>query len=740
MANVIEFSLKAVDNFSAEMGTLSKQMSDLEKTLGKLAIAGLVYKAVDMAKASLENADAMGKAAQKAGTTAEEFSALAWAAKLSEVETGTLSAGLRGLSKAMVEGEGGAGGLQLAELGIDARKANGELKQTTDVLMEVADAFANAKDDAAKTTAAMAIFSRAGREMVPMLNEGSKGLKDMMKDAEKLGMVISGDFAASADKINDNLTTLSNVMKGRVNVAMAELAPTLELLTNQFVEFSTEGDKVQKAGHLIADVVKALIAAGKIAAGVFEVIGTNIGGMMAVIVQALSGDFKGAAETFKNLQKDMYKTVEDTTKGVADLYNGQAESVAAAEAKKVAALRKTQKEMETDNEEKKKAREELKKLEKDLEAFEIQMQTQIQTMGMSSSAAKLYELAVKGLGREALDTAINLNAQLEASTKLQESQDKGADIIKGLRTPQEEYNLQMSETVRIMKEGEFSNTQITEALGRQAEAWAIAKISTQDYKDGVTDAFASAGETMAVHLEQMGSASFQMGQMIESVAMTMVKGVGDSIAAVIVDGADLSNALANVAKQVMKTVISTLIQIGIQRMILAAVGRGVDTLEGASKLGTTSSLVYATAFLDSASLGPIGLAAAPAVAAASVATMLAGATVSKGTGAAVGSTPAAHGGLDYVPSETTYLLDKGERVLSPRQNTDLTSFLDNQGGGSGMVIQNLTIHVLENATNVDAFTRMDKIELRNTLGQPVVDALNEMFGIGVRPDFAMQGR
>lgn len=38
--------------------------------------------------------------------------------------------------------------------------------------------------------------------------------------------------------------------------------------------------------------------------------------------------------------------------------------------------------------------------------------------------------------------------------------------------------------------------------------------------------------------------------------------------------------------------------------------------------------------------------------------------------------PSAHGGLDYVPREQTYLLDKGERVLSPRQNKDLTGYLN----------------------------------------------------------------
>lgn len=45
----------------------------------------------------------------------------------------------------------------------------------------------------------------------------------------------------------------------------------------------------------------------------------------------------------------------------------------------------------------------------------------------------------------------------------------------------------------------------------------------------------------------------------------------------------------------------------------------------------------------------------------------------------------AHGGLDNVPKESTYLLDKGERVLSPRQNQDLTQFMKNGGGGGNVL-------------------------------------------------------
>jgi hypothetical protein len=42
----------------------------------------------------------------------------------------------------------------------------------------------------------------------------------------------------------------------------------------------------------------------------------------------------------------------------------------------------------------------------------------------------------------------------------------------------------------------------------------------------------------------------------------------------------------------------------------------------------------------------------------------------------------AHGGMTNVPKETTYLLDKGERVVSPKQNRDLTDFLRSPGGGT----------------------------------------------------------
>ena len=67
-------------------------------------------------------------------------------------------------------------------------------------------------------------------------------------------------------------------------------------------------------------------------------------------------------------------------------------------------------------------------------------------------------------------------------------------------------------------------------------------------------------------------------------------------------------------------------------------------------------------------LGPVFAALSYASTAAKIASIIATPIPSGG---------AAHGGLENVPKEQTYLLDKGERVLSPRQNVDITNKVTN---------------------------------------------------------------
>jgi len=95
---------------------------------------------------------------------------------------------------------------------------------------------------------------------------------------------------------------------------------------------------------------------------------------------------------------------------------------------------------------------------------------------------------------------------------------------------------------------------------------------------------------------------------------------------------------------------------------------------------------------------------------------------------------AAHGGLDYVPKEQTYLLDRGERVLSPSQNRDLTEFLR---GGAPIGVENLSIevHAFENVTNARALHDMSAEDWEEITRDNIIPALSALarMGITVRP-------
>jgi hypothetical protein len=98
----------------------------------------------------------------------------------------------------------------------------------------------------------------------------------------------------------------------------------------------------------------------------------------------------------------------------------------------------------------------------------------------------------------------------------------------------------------------------------------------------------------------------------------------------------------------------------------------------------------------------------------------------------------AHGGLEEVPRDSTFLLQRGERVLSVEQNRDLTRFLESDPAarGSAVSIQNLEIHLMENATAGQALLAMSRADWRQVIAEKVIPALDELSALGIRPAFA----
>lgn len=254
---------------SAEMETgLKKAQASLDKFGSNVKAAGqamavslgLAFVGLAVAiKGQINEADKLFKMSQKFGVPIEELSALKHAADLSGVSLESLGKSLGKLSRNMMEAAAnptGEAAKAFQALGISVRNADGSLKSNSAVMTEAAEKFSKMKDGAGKTALAIALFGRAGADLIPMLNLGKAGLQEMMKEAEELGIVIDQRTGAAAEAFNDNLTRMKKVFDGIVLKVTAEMLPA-------FLQFSQVMIDTAKSSELLKQIADTIVSALK---------------------------------------------------------------------------------------------------------------------------------------------------------------------------------------------------------------------------------------------------------------------------------------------------------------------------------------------------------------------------------------------------------------------------------------------------------------------------------------------
>jgi hypothetical protein len=206
------------DQFQSELkksqGLLGDFNSFIRSWQVQLTAAGSALFAV--AKSTANYGEELLKTSQKVGIQVEALSGLQYAAKLADLSNESFVRGLKTLSQNMVEAgqRTGDGEALFRRLNLTVIDSAGKLKPTEQVLLEVADAFEKHADGAGKSELAVKLFGKAGLELIPFLNQGKAGITDLMKEAERFGLVLSKQDAEAANKFNDELKRLQAEVTG----------------------------------------------------------------------------------------------------------------------------------------------------------------------------------------------------------------------------------------------------------------------------------------------------------------------------------------------------------------------------------------------------------------------------------------------------------------------------------------------------------------------------------------------
>jgi len=186
----------------------------------------------------------------------------------------------------------------------------------------------------------------------------------------------------------------------------------------------------------------------------------------------------------------------------------------------------------------------------------------------------------------------------------------------------------------------------------------------------MTEGMAAAWENYII---QTKSDIEQLAELSIEFAQTIAQGIGDAYAQALLYGKDLGASFKDLMKSTAAMIISSLIEIGVQRMIQWVAAKILGITEATSRMATLAAETYAGAFAATAAIPIVGPAMAPGVAAASLATMLAGSTAAAASGGAIGAGVATYhtGGIVGRGSRPTRLVSPDVFAGAQRAHTGL---------------------------------------------------------------------
>lgn len=254
-----------IDGLSKSERETKKFKANVEKNLKAagtafvtLGIAGAAATAA-LIKSSINSADALLEQSQMFGVSVELLSSYKLGLEQAGTSNEDFAVGLKGLANA-VDSDSEA----FKRLQISTKNADGSLKDSNDLLEEIAGRFASMEDGITKTALAQDLFGKSGFKLIPFLNQGADGLAAMRQEAERLGLVISQDTAEAADQFNDNLLTLKAVVTGTGNELAAALLPRLV----EFTDLLKDPETQQAIKDIVTGMANMAIKAVELAAAI----------------------------------------------------------------------------------------------------------------------------------------------------------------------------------------------------------------------------------------------------------------------------------------------------------------------------------------------------------------------------------------------------------------------------------------------------------------------------------------
>lgn len=475
---------------------MEQAFAGASKALGALGGVLSAGAFASMVKGVIDTGDALSKLSQRTGVAVEDLSKLQYAASLNDLTNDKLETSLAKLAKSMADTAAGTGDAAkaFAAMGISVTDSSGKLRSGAAVIADVADRFSQYEDGAAKAALAQQIFGRSGAEMIPLLNSGAKGLKEMGDEAARLGIVMSEDLAKKSAEFNDNMTRLHARLEGMKRDVIVPMIPVLLEMSEGFADSAREADGMSVAGEAMKTVLQTVAVVGANVAFVLKATGREIGGISAQMAALAQLDFKGFSAIGALMREDAEaarRALDEYEKRILGL--SQSEKSAASTARRQAAptLAPDSKEPRKTGKRAVERTDDLGEFLKDLEAAmkpaedamarfrDIQLDATIAGQGLTRAEQELFRLV----------NSPEWEAMPESRQELVRASFEAANATERVSDEQRRLNELIAATPTAQLERQRQTMQLL------AQAFEDGRISAEQFGEAATTALGNIGES-----------------------------------------------------------------------------------------------------------------------------------------------------------------------------------------------------------------------------------------------------
>ncbi len=194
---------------------------------------------LNIAKAVAQVGDRIDKMSKRTGIATETLQGLGHAAELSGANLGDIEMSVKRLQAAQADA---AFGLQtytreFERLGVEIKNENGEFKDTTELLLEVADGMKGLESDTDRTAVAVKLLGRSGTNLIPLLKQGSAAIREQMGEMADLGALMDKEMIDTSAEFIDNQQRLKMAALGVRLTIGRELLPVLIRMQEATIEW-----------------------------------------------------------------------------------------------------------------------------------------------------------------------------------------------------------------------------------------------------------------------------------------------------------------------------------------------------------------------------------------------------------------------------------------------------------------------------------------------------------------------